>query len=86
MCLLLPALQRLQSTITLCFPDDRPVARSYEFSKMRKFLTLSRFQMEDTLRFLVEESLTRLGSFMAAACGTKVRGRGWFMLKILRVL
>lgn len=46
--------------------------RSYEFSKLRKFLTMTRFTMEDTLRFLVEESLARFVSFVVTACPPKV--------------
>jgi dynein heavy chain, axonemal len=39
---------------------------------MRKFLTQTRFVMEDTLRTLVEESLARFTTFIKAAAGTKV--------------
>ncbi|KAJ9531690.1 hypothetical protein QJQ45_021840, partial [Haematococcus lacustris] len=46
---------------------------TYEFSKLKKFLTLTRFVMEDTLRFLLEESLTKYVAFITAACSTKVR-------------
>ena len=40
----------------------------YEFSKLKKFLTQTKFMMEDTLRFLVEESLQRLVTFVCTAC------------------
>ena len=38
--------------------------QTYEFSKLKKFLTLTRFIMEDTLRFLVEDSLHKFSSFI----------------------
>eukprot|EP00983_Pelagomonas_calceolata_P040046 1137442-Pelagomonas_calceolata.AAC.1 len=40
----------------------------YEFSKLKKFLTQTKFIMEDTLRFLVEDSLQRLVAFVRIAC------------------
>lgn len=45
---------------------------TYEFSKLKKFLTLTRFLMEDTLRFLVEESLSRYVSFLTTAAAPKI--------------
>ena len=45
---------------------------TYEFSKLKKFLTLLRFTMEDTLRFLVEESLQRFVAFVSTACAARV--------------
>ncbi|KAF5829735.1 dynein heavy chain, N-terminal region 2-domain-containing protein [Dunaliella salina] len=41
---------------------------TYEFSKLKKFLTQTKFIMEDTLRFLVEDSLHRLVAFVRIAC------------------
>lgn len=46
---------------------------TYEFSKLKKFLTLTRFVMEDTLRFLVEESLQKYVAFINTCCSAKVR-------------
>lgn len=40
------------------------VQETYEFSKLKKFLTLTRFIMEDTLRGLVEDSLAKFTAFM----------------------
>lgn len=37
---------------------------AYRFSKLRRFLTLVRFGMEDTLRLLVEGSITKFVAFM----------------------
>lgn len=37
---------------------------AYRFSKLRRFLGLVRFGMEDTLRYLVEGSIAKFVSFM----------------------
>lgn len=46
---------------------------TYEFSKLRSFLTLTRFVMEDTLRFLVDDSLAKFVSFITGCCRSPVR-------------
>lgn len=49
---------------------------AYRFSKLRRFLALVRFGMEDTLRFLVEGSITKFVAFMQvcrAACAWHCR-------------
>lgn len=40
----------------------------YAFSKLRKFLTFVNFVMQDTLRFLVEDSLHAYTAFLLRAC------------------
>ncbi|KXZ54227.1 hypothetical protein GPECTOR_5g319 [Gonium pectorale] len=45
---------------------------TYEFSKLRKFLTLTRFVMEDTMRGLVEDSLAKFASFVQGCCPRRV--------------
>lgn len=67
------SLPSTQTSQTSCHTCPCILGRSYEFSKLKKFLTLTRFIMEDTLRFLVEESLTRYVTFLTAACAAKVR-------------
>ena len=47
---------------------------TYEFSKLKKFLALTRFVMEDTLRFLVEDSAARFTTFMQARRAAAGRG------------
>jgi dynein heavy chain len=37
----------------------------HDYSKLKRFLTMTRFRMEDTLRFLVEESLETFGDFIS---------------------
>jgi dynein heavy chain len=37
---------------------------AYRFSKLRRFLGLVRFGMEDTLRYLVEGSIAKFVTFM----------------------
>ena len=49
---------------------------TYEFSKLKKFLALTRFVMEDTLRFLVEDSAARFTTFMQARRAAAGRGGG----------
>lgn len=49
---------------------------TYEFSKLKKFLNMIRYLMEDTLRFLVEDSLQRFTSFIQGACRIAVSVRG----------
>ncbi|KAK3247674.1 hypothetical protein CYMTET_42830 [Cymbomonas tetramitiformis] len=44
----------------------------HDFSKLKKFLTMTRFMMEDSLRFLVEESLEKFMSFMDKNCSPVV--------------
>lgn len=46
---------------------------TYEFSKLKKFLTLTRFIMEDTLRGLVEDSLAKFTAFMQVGVGHGAR-------------
>ena len=46
---------------------------TYEFSKLKKFLNMIRFVMEDTMRFLVEDSLRKFAKFISNACSAKVR-------------
>lgn len=46
---------------------------TYEFSKLRSFLTLTRFVMEDTLRFLVDDSLAKFVAFITGCCRSLVR-------------
>lgn len=50
----------------------RVAAQTYEFSKLKKFLLVARFMMEDTLRFLVEESAARFAGFVQGCCAAKV--------------
>jgi hypothetical protein len=45
---------------------------TYEFSKLRKFLTTVRFTMEDTLRFLVQDNLARFEAFITSCCTARV--------------
>ncbi|GLI62391.1 hypothetical protein VaNZ11_005010 [Volvox africanus] len=45
---------------------------TYEFSKLRKFLTLTRFVMEDTMRGLVEDSLAKFTAFVQGCCPRRV--------------
>ncbi|GAX80571.1 hypothetical protein CEUSTIGMA_g8008.t1 [Chlamydomonas eustigma] len=45
---------------------------TYAFSKLKRLLSLVRFTMEDTMRFLVEESLTKYVSYVRSACATKI--------------
>lgn len=45
---------------------------TYDFSKLKRFLTLTRFIMEDTLRFLLEDNITKFHSFLASSAGCKV--------------
>ena len=40
----------------------------YNFSKLRKFLAFVNFAMQDTVRFLVEDSLTSYSQFLIKAC------------------
>ncbi len=54
--------------VCVCVCTDR-----YEFSKLRKFLCVVRFQMEDTLRFLIEESIAKFHAFITQVCAYKVR-------------
>ncbi len=49
---------------------------TYNFSKLRRLLALVRFTMEDTMRFLVEESLTKYVAYIRTACAVKVGLRG----------
>ena len=44
----------------------------YEFSKLKKFLRVIRFMMEDTLRILVSNSLEKFVSFIEAQCDCMV--------------
>jgi hypothetical protein len=44
---------------------------AYRFSKLRRFLGLVRFGMEDSLRYLVEGSISKFVTFM------QVRHMGW---------
>ena len=46
---------------------------TYKFSKLRRLLALVRFTMEDTMRFLVEASLSKYVGYIRTACATKVR-------------
>ena len=46
---------------------------SYNGSKMKRFLTMVKFSMEDTLRFLVEEQAAKFAHFIQATCGGEVR-------------
>ena len=48
---------------------------TYEFSKLKKFLNMIRFVMEDTMRFLVEDSLQKYTNFIQSACASKVRSQ-----------
>ena len=45
---------------------------TYEFSKLKKFLRVIRFMMEDTLRILVESSYERFVTFIEAECNCTV--------------
>ncbi|KAK9803422.1 hypothetical protein WJX72_010826 [[Myrmecia] bisecta] len=45
---------------------------TYQFSKLKRFLLLVRFVMEDTLRSCVEDNLARFAAFVRAACSTQV--------------
>ncbi|KAG1679690.1 hypothetical protein FOA52_006209 [Chlamydomonas sp. UWO 241] len=45
---------------------------TYEFSKLRRFLALVRFHMEDTMRSLVGASLARYTAYVSAACASAV--------------
>jgi dynein heavy chain len=44
----------------------------HDYSKLKRFLNMTRFRMEDTLRFLVEESITSFGGFMHSTCSPKL--------------
>ncbi|GMH32802.1 hypothetical protein BSKO_00636 [Bryopsis sp. KO-2023] len=46
---------------------------TYEFSKLRRFLALTRFVMEDTLRFLLEENLTKFHDFLSWSTKCKIK-------------
>lgn len=48
----------------------------YEFSKLKKFLTMVNFIMQDTLRFFVEDSLRAYTRFIEAACEGIVTVKG----------
>ena len=48
----------------------------YEFSKLKKFLRVIRFMMEDTLRILVSNSLEKFVSFIEAQCDCMVEEIG----------
>ena len=43
---------------------------AYNFSKMKRFLTMIRFLMEDSLRFLVEDMLHRYTYFIERNCSS----------------
>ncbi|CAG9466771.1 unnamed protein product [Pedinophyceae sp. YPF-701] len=45
---------------------------TYEFSKLRRFLTLTRLMMEDVLRFLVESSLQSYVKWIRGLCAAEV--------------
>lgn len=45
---------------------------TYEFSKLKKFLNMIRYVMEDTMRFLVEDSLEKYARFIQSACCARV--------------
>lgn len=45
---------------------------AYRFSKLRRFLGLVRFGMEDTLRFLVEGSIAKFVTFMQVGVWVQV--------------
>eukprot|EP00878_Enallax_costatus_P016966 GHUV01017809.1.p1 GENE.GHUV01017809.1~~GHUV01017809.1.p1 ORF type:complete len:1283 (+),score=439.89 GHUV01017809.1:87-3935(+) len=45
---------------------------TYRFSKLRRFLGLVRFSMEDTLRFLAEGSMRKFVTFMQGCCSDVV--------------
>lgn len=49
---------------------------TYEFSKLKKFLTLTRVMMQDVIRTLVEQSLEQLVSFVEMVCSADVRVLG----------
>lgn len=46
---------------------------TYDFSKLKRFLTLTRFVMEDTLRLLLEENLNKFHKFLASYTACKVK-------------
>mgnify|MGYP000067473068 CR=1 FL=1 len=48
----------------------------YEFSKLKKFLMMVNFMMQDTLRYFVEDSLTAYAKFLKTACEGVVTIRG----------
>ncbi|KAG2439747.1 hypothetical protein HYH02_010624 [Chlamydomonas schloesseri] len=56
---------------------------TYEFSKLRKFLTLTRFMMEDTMRGLVEESLAKFAGFIQGCCPGRVAVHSTCAVEIL---
>ena len=45
---------------------------TYEFSKLKKFLRVVRFMMEDTLRILIESSYEKFVNFIEAECNCAV--------------
>lgn len=46
---------------------------TYEFSKLKKFLRVVRFMMEDTMRILVESSYEKFVNFIEAECNCAVQ-------------
>lgn len=56
---------------------------TYEFSKLRKFLTLTRFVMEDTMRALVEDSLGKFTGFIQSCCPGRVTVHSTSSVEIL---
>ncbi|KAG2485619.1 hypothetical protein HYH03_015682 [Edaphochlamys debaryana] len=56
---------------------------TYEFSKLRKFLTLTRFVMEDTMRALVEDSLAKFTAFVQGCCPGRVTVHSTSQVEIL---
>ena len=42
---------------------------AYQFSKMKRYLTMLQFMMQDSLRFLTEEMLHKYTQFIIKHCG-----------------
>ena len=46
---------------------------TYEASKLKRFLNMTRYMMEDTLRYLVEENVTKFVEFIERCCAAEVK-------------
>lgn len=55
----------------------------YNFSKLKKFLACVNFFMQDTLRFLIEDSLRNYAGFLMRACDYTVRISGPSKVEVL---
>eukprot|EP00466_Bigelowiella_natans_P015986 jgi/Bigna1/46472/estExt_Genewise1.C_40322 len=56
----------------------------YKFSKVRRFLKLTNFVMEDSIRFLAKDSLQKFHDFILSSCDYKVEVKGISEVKVAK--